>query len=78
MFNIIFCSLQCLGPNGPSGPEGPAGEQGSGTSDTWHDITPARNWRQCTWDRINNGADSGAIVVRLYFKSDQSTGFMTE
>ena len=55
------------GPQGPTGPTGPAGAQGpkgdQGAQGIQGPTGPRGPWKQCAFNKLNNGADSGLIVV---------------
>ena len=42
---------------GPKGPQGDKGEQGLSA------VVPHRNWKQCFWNKLNDGRDYGLIKV---------------
>jgi len=61
------------GPQGPTGPTGPAGAQGpkgdQGAQGIQGPTGPRGPWKQCAFNKLNNGADSGLIVECVFKKS---------
>lgn len=59
----------CVGPRGLPGVQGDDGPIGTGTDDSWYDVSPSRNWKECTWES-SDGSDSGTLYVTIYLFLD--------
>ncbi|XP_072020469.1 collagen triple helix repeat-containing protein 1-like [Amphiura filiformis] len=72
-FVVPTARSECQGPQGAAGPAGPPGPQGNGTNATWYDISPRRNWKQCTYSHLNNGNDYDTVATCQFYKESAST-----
>lgn len=60
------CSIGQLGNPGPKGGRGDRGPQGD-------PVVVSPNWRQCSWNHINDGRDSGEVFSCSFTKEYDDT-----
>ena len=53
------------GPKGPTGPAGPKGDQGAIGIQGPQGPSGSLRWKQCVFNRLNDGKDVGLIAVNL-------------
>ena len=54
------------GPVGPPGKIGPKGTQGDKGEQGPSAVVPQRNWKQCVWNKLNDGRDYGLVKVSIF------------
>ncbi|XP_071825998.1 collagen triple helix repeat-containing protein 1-like [Apostichopus japonicus] len=65
-------SQSCVGPRGLPGVQGDDGPIGTGTDDSWYDVSPSRNWKECTWES-SDGSDSGTLYTCSFTKQSSTS-----
>jgi len=66
------------GPVGPPGKIGPKGTQGDKGEQGPSAVVPQRNWKQCVWNKLNDGRDYGLVKDCVFVKKDQDTALKVE
>lgn len=60
------CSVGGVGPPGPPGQRGNRGPEGL-------PVSTGKNWRQCSWNTLNDGQDSGQVLSCDFTKEYDDT-----
>ena len=53
------------GEPGVQGPPGPKGERGQSGHPGNPGLMPFKNWKECTWNKLNDGKDNGLVKVNI-------------
>ena len=54
------------GEPGVQGPPGPKGERGQSGHPGNPGLMPFKNWKECAWNKLNDGKDKGLIKVNFH------------